>query len=563
MSFTIKTTTKVEDAANFITLSILNQLDLGKRVLFFVTGGSSISIVVKVAELLKEHPLENLTVMLTDERYGSINHPDSNWYKLIQKGFNLPQAKLIPILTGDNHTVTTEKFNTILNQEFKIAEYKIGLFGIGADGHTAGILPDSVAVNSEDLACGYDTPIFSRITITPKTIEKLDEAVVWMQGEEKWEVLKDLKEEDIPITKQPAQILKKVPLLTIFTDYEMKSNKTTYIIFGASGDLSRRYLMPAIKNLQNMKYVGTVVPVSRKDYGNLENLIKKNGEKIFHLAIPPESVPGVIEIISNNFGKDNIKIMLEKPFGNDLKSAQGLVQHIDKYFSEDQIYRVDHYLAKKSLENVITEKWDRNNIASIEIIASEKIDIEGRVNFYEQTGALKDFVQSHLLEMAAVVLAGSFEVVRRQEALKNLKIVCDIRKRECVKRGQYEGYREEVNNPNSTTETFVSINMVSIEPAWRGVSIVLSTGKAFHEKLTQIKIKYKDDSEKIFNIEHEPEAYERVIGATISGNHNLFISSDEIIETWRILDAIQKTWEKSKDDLIIYKKGSKIDEVAF
>ena len=84
--------------------------------------------------------------------------------------------------------------------------------------------------------------------------------------------------------------------------------------------------------------------------------------------------------------------MLEKPFGNDLKSAQSLVQHIDKYFSEDQIYRVDHYLAKQSMQNVITEKWDRNNIASIEIIASEKIDIEGRVNFYEQTGALKDFL---------------------------------------------------------------------------------------------------------------------------------------------------------------------------
>ena len=253
--------------------------------------------------------------------------------------------------------------------------------------------------------------------------------------------------------------------------------------------------------------------------------------------------------------------MLEKPFGNDLKSAQNLVQHIDKYFSENQIYRVDHYLAKKSLQKVITEKWNRNNIASIEIIASEKIDIEGRVNFYEQTGALKDFVQSHLIEMAAVVLAGSFDVVRREVVLKNLEIVCDVRKTECVKRGQYEGYREEVNNPNSMTETFVSVNLVSNEPEWRGVSIVLSTGKAFHEKLTQIKIKYKDNSEKIFNIKHEPEAYERIIRATILGNHNLFISSDEVLESWRILDEIQKTWEKSIDDLIIYKKESTLEEV--
>ena len=338
----------------------------------------------------------------------------------------------------------------------------------------------------------------------------------------------------------------------------MENNKVTYIIFGASGDLSKRYLMPALKNLN---YVDIVVPISRKDYGNLRNLIKGSREKIFHLAIPPEAVSNAIEIISNNFGKDNIKIMLEKPFGNDLKSAQNLVQHIDKYFSENQIYRVDHYLAKKSLQKVITEKWNRNNIASIEIIASEKIDIEGRVNFYEQTGALKDFVQSHLIEMAAVVLAGSFDVVRREVVLKNLEIVCDVRKTECVKRGQYEGYREEVNNPNSMTETFVSVNLVSNEPEWRGVSIVLSTGKAFHEKLTQIKIKYKDNSEKIFNIKHEPEAYERIIRATILGNHNLFISSDEVLESWRILDEIQKTWEKSIDDLIIYKKESTLEEV--
>ena len=114
-------------------------------------------------------------------------------------------------------------------------------------------------------------------------------------------------------------------------------NKPTYIIFGASGDLSKRYLMPA---LSNMKYEGTIVPISRKDYGNLRNLIKEDGEKIFNLAIPPQSVAEVIEIISNNFGKDNIKIMLEKPFGNDLKSAQDLIGHINKYFSEDQIYRV-------------------------------------------------------------------------------------------------------------------------------------------------------------------------------------------------------------------------------
>jgi glucose-6-phosphate 1-dehydrogenase len=341
----------------------------------------------------------------------------------------------------------------------------------------------------------------------------------------------------------------------------MENNKPTYIIFGASGDLSRRYLLPALKNMQKMNYVSTVVSVSRKDYGNLKDLITNNGEKIFHLAIPPEAVSDAVKIISNDFGKDNVKIMLEKPFGKDLQSAQSLVDHVDQYFSEHQIYRVDHYLAKHSMQNVVNEKWEKTKISGIEIIASEKIDIEGRVNFYEQTGALKDFVQSHLLEMVAVVLSQSFDMVKRYEALKNLEIVCDIGEHECVKRGQYLGYREEVNNPKSMTETFVSIRMVSNDKAWYGVPITLSTGKALSQKLTQIIIKYKDGNKKIFNIEHESDAYEQVIKATIEGKRDLFISSGEILETWRILDKLQKAWEKSGDDLIIYKKGSTIEEV--
>jgi 6-phosphogluconolactonase/glucosamine-6-phosphate isomerase/deaminase len=223
MSLNIKTTNKTEEAASFIALSVLNQLKLGKRVLFFVTGGSSIAVGVKVAEILRKNEyqdlIQNLTITLTDERYGPTDHFNSNYFQLVEKGFSLPQAKIIPILIDDDRNITTEKFNTALNQEFTRVEYKIGLFGIGVDGHTAGILPESEAVNSGDLAYSYDTPVFSRITITPKAIEKLDEAIVWAQGEDKWKVIKDLNE-NIDIVKQPAQILKKVPLLTIFTDYK-------------------------------------------------------------------------------------------------------------------------------------------------------------------------------------------------------------------------------------------------------------------------------------------------------------------------------------------------------
>ncbi|MFA4853614.1 MAG: 6-phosphogluconolactonase [Bacteroidales bacterium] len=219
MSLNIKTTTKIEDPAGFIADTIIKKLSGGKKVLLFVTGGSSIAVGVKVCELLQGKIVENLTIMLTDERFGPVNHPDSNWYRLVKNGFNISGVIFVPILVGEGIISTAQKFNIALDQQLKIADYKIGLFGIGKDGHTAGILPESVAVLSRDLAVSYDTPIFVRVTITPKTIEKLDEIIVWMQGEDKWQVVKDLIENDIEIIKQPAQILKKVPLLTIFTDY--------------------------------------------------------------------------------------------------------------------------------------------------------------------------------------------------------------------------------------------------------------------------------------------------------------------------------------------------------
>ena len=230
MVINFKTTTRVGEAAEFIVSSISNQLKIGKQVLFFVTGGSSIAVGIKVSELLRENLqanlTKNLTIMMTDERYGVLGHQDSNWHQLMERGFRIPRAKLIPILNGNDRASTVEKFNKNLSQELmenKETKYKIGLFGIGADGHTAGILPKSEvvsdAVKSEDLAFGYDTLTFSRITVTPKAIEKLDEIVAWVQGEDKWSVLESL-EKDIPVIEQPAQILKKVPSLTIFTDYK-------------------------------------------------------------------------------------------------------------------------------------------------------------------------------------------------------------------------------------------------------------------------------------------------------------------------------------------------------
>ena len=228
MNLILKTTNKIDDAAEFVSSSILKQLRSGKRVLFFMAGGSAISVAVKVSQILREYPdknlIKNLTVTLTDERYGPVGHFDSNWQQLLDKGFYLPQAKRIPVLTGNDFAAETEKFNKILHEKLMVGgedEYRIGLFGIGRDGHTAGILPGSLAVDAEGYAFAYKTEKFERITITLKTIEKLDEIIVWAQDKEKWKVIENLLlNENTDIIKQPAQILKKVPLLTIFTDYK-------------------------------------------------------------------------------------------------------------------------------------------------------------------------------------------------------------------------------------------------------------------------------------------------------------------------------------------------------
>jgi len=216
-------TTNPTVAAEFLASKIIQKLEEGKKVLWFATGGSSIAVQSKASELIALHSHENLVIMLTDERYGPIDYPESNWNQTLAKGFKLPEAKIIPILTGENLANTTTLFNENLEKELQTVAYKIGLFGIGADGHTAGMLPGSIAVNSNQFASSYVTPNFERITITPRVIELLNEVVVFTQGENKWPILTELDQE-IPIIDKPVQVLKKVPLLTIFTDYKKVKN---------------------------------------------------------------------------------------------------------------------------------------------------------------------------------------------------------------------------------------------------------------------------------------------------------------------------------------------------
>lgn len=208
-----------EPVADYLVEVLERESDKGRRVLWLVPGGSSIAAAAAVSKRLTPSRLKSLTVTLTDERYGPVGHPDSNWRQLEEAGFSLPDAKSLPVLTGQNMADTVTYFANLLQKLLNENDFVLGFFGIGADGHTAGILPGSPAVHETAFAAGYDAGNFKRITMTPAAIARLDEAVVYAAGEAKWPVLDQL-EADIPLEDQPAQALKQVRKVTIFDDYK-------------------------------------------------------------------------------------------------------------------------------------------------------------------------------------------------------------------------------------------------------------------------------------------------------------------------------------------------------
>lgn len=207
------------DAAQYISGAIIPKLQEGNNVLFLTTGGSGIAVVVEVAKILRESkvPLSTLTVIQTDERFGDVGHKDSNWKQIEDKGFSLPGATIIPTLSGLSLTETVNKYEASLRAQIQKATFCIGLFGMGADGHTAGILPGSSAVEEKAFAHGYEAPPFTRITMTAPAILMLDVAVLYAMGAEKGKAVLSLAEEK-DIATQPAQVLKKLKEFVVFTD---------------------------------------------------------------------------------------------------------------------------------------------------------------------------------------------------------------------------------------------------------------------------------------------------------------------------------------------------------
>jgi 6-phosphogluconolactonase/glucosamine-6-phosphate isomerase/deaminase len=208
----------VKSAAENLASLIKEHLNKGEHVFWLLSGGSGINVVLETQRLLTSTDLTNLSATLSDERYGGVGHPDENWQQLLDGGLELTGATLYRPLIGESCEKTTDEFGAWIMQVMSAADYKIGLFGIGSDGHTAGIKPHSPATEASAWAKCFKGDDFERITISPLVVSQLDKAITQASGEDKRATLNSLLHESIDINKQPAQVLKTIPDSTLFTN---------------------------------------------------------------------------------------------------------------------------------------------------------------------------------------------------------------------------------------------------------------------------------------------------------------------------------------------------------
>lgn len=349
------------------------------------------------------------------------------------------------------------------------------------------------------------------------------------------------------------------------------------IIFGASGDLSARKLFPALFQLERLNLLGDdlrIAAVARtqqsidefsptlrdkmssymgKDspsddewtsftsrfsylsvnfsepdqYGKLREWLDDDRISLFYFATPPSLFAPICEHLSNtNCLAGDCRIVVEKPIGEDLQSSINVNETLAEYFDETSIYRIDHYLGKETVQNLlalrfansfINSQWDNTCIDHIQITVGEMIGIEGRWSYYDKVGQLRDMVQNHLMQLMCLVAMEPPNSLRadsiRDEKVKIVRALRRIDEQsvsEKVVRGQYvngwirgtavPGYLDEAGSEmdESDTETFIAIKAHIDNWRWSGVPFYLRTGKRLHEKVTEIVIQYKNLPHNIF-----------------------------------------------------------------
>ncbi len=358
-----------------------------------------------------------------------------------------------------------------------------------------------------------------------------------------------------------------------YTDKETypESTPTIFVIFGVTGDLSQRKLLPSLLNLYVKKVLSkkfAIVGFSRRfmsredfrqyardhmniksgqfkeedvkhfldhiyyeqglfddpsSYANLAMRLQIIDEgftqcshKLFHLAVAPTFYEKILEHLSNSGltipcgGNEGwTRVLVEKPFGHTIETARKLDKRLGELFDESQIFRIDHYLAKEALQNILAFRfsntlfeplWNRDHIEAVHIKLLEKSGVDGRGSFYDDLGALKDVGQNHILQMLTLVAMESpksfdADSIRKERARLLARLRPFSRKPSSTTiRGQYEGYANENGvKRNSRTETYFRFEAHIDSPRWRNVPFYLESGKALSENKSEINIYFKNN----------------------------------------------------------------------
>lgn len=347
------------------------------------------------------------------------------------------------------------------------------------------------------------------------------------------------------------------------------------------------------------------------------------GNRLFYLATPPDAYPAIVRHLGEAGLNHNpagwARIIIEKPFGRDLQSAVALNEEVHQVFAEDQVYRIDHYLGKETVQNLIVFRfanaifepvWNRNYIDHVQITVAETVGVESRAGYYDTAGVGRDMLQNHMLQLLTFMAMEppyAFDArALRDEKMKILQALRPIQLSDTLI-GQYLGYRTEKGvAAKSKTPTYAALKLFVDNWRWQGVPFFLRTGKQLADKTTEISIEFKRPPHSLFPLDANeqltpnvlslciqpdegmhlrfnakvpgagmkrqtvdmdmryvddihaplPEAYERLILDAIQGDAALFTRSDEIELAWQAIDPVIAAWETGRVPLFFYEPGS-------